>query len=268
MNTSWLLWLVLSALTGSPVLSALAVLGFLWVADRYTVGILPSPFRALGRWQRASKLQRMLQTNPHDRRARYELADLWVGRGKYAAAVEVLKPNLEAGDDDAATLFLLGVAYLGAGDAARGELLLEEASKHEPGYQMGAIDLERGRFRLARGDLKGAIEALERLRAARPGTVEGRVLLARALDRSGRDGEGALMREEAWKEYVIAPGFQRRRERLWAWRARPSRPIAYGAALVVVLALGFSLVSRLSVPDPSPDGYGYYGDPGMASDSE
>ncbi|WNG33924.1 tetratricopeptide repeat protein [Archangium minus] len=268
MNTSWLLWLVLSALTGSPVLSALAVLGFIWVADRYTVGILPSPFRALGRWQRASKLQRMLQANPHDRRARYELADLWVRRGKYAAAVEVLKPNLEAGDDDQATLFLLGVAYLGAGDAARGELLLDEAAKQEPGYQMGAIDLERGRFRLARGDLKGAIEALERLRAARPGTVEGRVLLAQALDRSGRDGEGALMREEAWKEYVVAPGFQRRRERLWAWRARPSRPIAYGAVLVVVLALGFSLVSRLSVPAPSPDGYGYYDDPGMAADSE
>ncbi|MGZ3458686.1 MAG: tetratricopeptide repeat protein [Archangium sp.] len=253
MSMSWLLWLVLSAFTGSPVLSAALVVGFVWVADRYTVGILPSPLRALGRWQRAAKLQRMLQTNRHDRRARSELADLWVRRGKYAAAVEVLKPNLEAGDDDVGTLFLLGVAYLGAGDAARGELLLEEAAKQEPGYQMGAVDLERGRFRLARGEVKGAIEALERLRAARPGTVEGRVLLARALDRSGRDGEGALVREEAWKEYVASPGFQRRRERLWAWRARPSRPLAYGVALVMALALGFSLLSRLYAH--SPRGY-------------
>ncbi|PTL82250.1 lipopolysaccharide assembly protein LapB [Vitiosangium sp. GDMCC 1.1324] len=268
MSTSWLLWILLSSLTGSPVLSALLVLGFIWVADRYTVGILPSPFRALGRWQRASKLERMLQSNPHDRRARYELADLWVQRGKYAAAVTVLKPNLEAGVDDVATLFLLGVAYLGAGDAARGELLLDEAAKQDPDYQMGAIDLERGRFRLARGDLKGSIEALERLRAARPGTVEGRVMLARALDRSGRDGEGALMREEAWKEYVAAPGFQRRRERLWAWRARPSRPIAYGVALVVVVALGYSVLSRVTAHAPSPDGYGYYGDSDTASDNE
>ncbi|MFL5357932.1 tetratricopeptide repeat protein [Archangium sp.] len=268
MNTSWLLWIVLSSLTGSPVLSALGVLGFVWVADRYTVGILPSPFRALGRWQRANKLQRMLHTNPHDRRARSELADLWVRRGRYAAAVEVLKPNLEAGDDDLTTLFVLGLAYLGAGDAARGELLLEEAAKLQPDYQMGVIDLERGRFRLARGDTKGAIEALERLRRARPGTVEGRVLLARALDRSGRDGEGALVREEAWKEYVAAPGFQRRRERLWAWRARPSRPIAYGVALLVVLALGVSMLSRMNPPEPSPDGYGYAGDSDVASDGE
>ncbi len=265
---SWLLWLVLSSLTGSPVVSALLVLALVVVADRYTVGILPSPLRALGRWQRASKLQRVLHSNPHDRRARYELADLWVRRGRYAAAVEVLKPNLEAGDEDVGTLFLLGVAYLGAGDAARGELLLDEAAKLEPGYQMGAVDLERGRFRLARGDTKGAIEALERLRSARQGTVEGRVLLAQALDKSGRDADAALLREEAWKEYVAAPAFQRRRERLWAWRARPSRPMAYGAALVVVLALGFSILSRVAAPEPSPDGYGFYDDPGMAADNE
>ncbi|MCY1074730.1 tetratricopeptide repeat protein [Archangium lansingense] len=269
MSASWLLWIILSSLTGSPVMAALVVLAVVLVADRYTVGILPSPFRAVGRWQRASKLQRLLQANPHDRRARYELADLWVQRKRYAAAVEVLKPNLEAGDDDVGTLFLLGVAYLGAGDAARGELLLDEAAKLEPGYQMGAVDLERGRFRLARGDVKGAIEALERLRGTRQGTVEGRVLLARALDGSGRDADAALMREEAWKEYVVAPGFQRRRERLWAWRARPSRPLAYGAMLVVGLALGISLLSRVTAPEPSPDGYGYYGDdPGMAADSE
>ena len=253
MGMSWLLWLVLSSLTGSPVVAALVVLGLVLVADRYAVGILPSPLRALGRWQRASKLQRLLHSNPHDRRARYELADLWVRRGKYAAAVEVLKPNLEAGDDDVGTLFLLGVAYLGAGDAHRGELLLDEAAKSEPGYQMGAVDLERGRFRLARGDTKGAIEALNRLREARQGTVEGRVLLAQALDKSGRDADAALVREEAWKEYVAAPAFQRRRERLWAWRARPSRPLAYGAALLVFFAIGFSIMSRVSLP--SQDGY-------------
>ena len=245
MSTSWLLWIILSSLTGRPILSAVVLLAVAWAVERYTVGVLPSPFRALARWQRAAKLERVLQSNPHDRRARLELADLWVARRRYAAAAEVLKPNLSAGDDDVKTLTTLGVAYLGAGDAARGELLLDEAAKQEVGHQMGTIDLERGRFRLARGDLPGAISALERLRQARPGTVEGRVLLARALDLSGRDGEGALMREEAWKEYAVAPGFQQRRERLWAWRARPSRPLLYGVALVVLLAVGLSGLSRL-----------------------
>ena len=240
MSATWLLWIILSSVSGSPVLSAVVMLGVMWAVGRYSMGILPSPFRWLARWRRAGQLQRTLQTNPHDRRARFELADLWVGWGRYAAAVEVLKPNLAAGDDDVATLKLLGVAYLGAGDSARGELLLDEAARADPSFQMGAIDLERGRFRLARGDMAGAISALERLRAARPGTVEGRVLLARALDGSGRDGEGALTREEAWKEYSAAPSFQRRRERLWAWRARPSRPLAYGVLALLVLGLGVS----------------------------
>jgi tetratricopeptide (TPR) repeat protein len=245
MSYGWLLWMVLARVTGSPVLSALGVLGVLWAVGRYSM-ILPGPLRLLGRWRRAATLRRTLHVNPHDRRARYELAELWVGWGRYAAAVEVLKPNLEAGDEDVSTLFLLGVAYLGAGDTARGELLLDEAEKLDPRHQMGAIDLERGRFRLARGDFPRAVEALQRLREARPGTVEGRVLLARALERGGQDGEAALVREEAWKEYVAAPSFQRRRERLWAWRARPSRPLAYGVALAVGLVLVGSLLGRMA----------------------
>ncbi|WP_434387205.1 tetratricopeptide repeat protein [Melittangium boletus] len=257
MIKGWLLWMLLARLTGSPVLSALVVLGALWLLDRATVGVLPRPMRALARWRRASQLQRTLHTNPHDRRARAELADLYVGWGRHAAAVEVLKPNLEAGDEDVATLYLLGVAYLGSGDKARGELLLDEAEKLDARYQMGAIDLERGRHRLARGDFPGAIEALGRLREARPGTVEGRVLLARALDRAGRDADGALMREEAWREYTAAPSFQRRRERLWAWRARPSRPLLYGGALVVGLVLVGTVLTRLTPSETEyyqPDG--------------
>ena len=267
MMKGWLLWMVLSRLTGSPVGSALVVLAGLWLLDRATVGVLPRPFRALARWRRASALERTLAANPHDRRARYELADLWVGWGRSARAVDVLKPNLEAEEDDVPTLFLLGVAYLGTGDKARGELLLDEASKREPTHQMGAIDLERGRYRLQRGEFQGAIEALERLRAARPGTVEGRVLLARALAGVGRDGEGALVREEAWKEYTAAPRFQRRRERLWAWRARPSRPLAYGALLVGGLVLGGALLSRLPTPAPEDDIY-YAGDEVDVGDGE
>ncbi len=91
---------------------------------------------------------------------------------------------------------------------------------------------------------------------ARHGTVEGRVLLAKALDKAGRDADAALMRDEAWKDYVAAPGFQRRRERMWAWRARPSRPLTYVAIALVVLALGYQALSRIQPPmAPSADPY-------------
>lgn len=254
--STWVLWMILSMVTGRPLLSLGLVLVAVWAMDRYTFQVLPRPLRFLHRWRRAGQLERLLHINTHDRRARFELAELRVGRGRYAAAAELLKPNLEAGDEDVDTLFLLGVAYLGARETAKGELLLSEAEKLSPDYRMGSIDLERGRLRLAHGDAKGALAPLERFVQGRHGTVEGRVLLAKAMDKVGRDADAALMRDDAWKEYVAAPGFQRRRERMWAWRARPSRPLLYAAIAVGVLVLGYQALSRIQPPmAPSANPY-------------
>ncbi|WP_225411691.1 tetratricopeptide repeat protein [Stigmatella hybrida] len=240
-----LLWMMLTAFTGRPLLSlGLLVVG-IWVLDRFTLRFLPSPARWLARWHRGGELARTILVNPHDRRARAELAEMRISQGRHAEAVDLLTPNLEAGDEDVDTLFLLGVAYLGMGERAKGELLLDEAAKLDEDFRMGAIDLERGRLRLKHGDAKGALAALERFVKGRHGTVEGRVLLARALRQSGRDADAALMRDEAWAEYVSAPRFQRRRERMWAWRARPSRPLAYAAIALVAMALGFQVMRQL-----------------------
>lgn len=254
--STWMMWLILSSLTGSPLLSLAVVVVLVWTMDRFTLQLLPRPLRFIHRWRRAGQLERTLMANTHDRRARFELAELRVGQGRYTAAVELLKPNLEAGDEDVDTLFLLGVAYLGAKEVAKGELLLDEAAKLNPDYRHGSIELERGRLRLACGDVKGSVEALERFVRGRHGTIEGRTLLAKALDKAGRDADAALMRDDAWKEYVAAPGFQRRRERMWAWRARPSRPITYAALVLVALVLGFQVLSQLPAPmDPSANPY-------------
>jgi tetratricopeptide (TPR) repeat protein len=203
------------------------------VADRFTLGVLPDPVRWVARLNREWHLQRVLLNNPHDRRSRLELAELLVGRRAFARAVEVLRPNLEQGDADVQTVFTMGWACVGAGYAQQGEQLLERAAELEPGFRVGEIDLVLGQGRLGRGDFAGAREALERLVRVRQGTVQGRVLLARALAGARDDAAAALMRDEAWTEYVGAPRFQRRQERWWAWRARPSRPLLYAALLLV-----------------------------------
>lgn len=227
-------WLILTSLTGSPVLSIVLLLAAWFVLDRFTFGLLPDPLRFFARWRRTGFLERTLSANPHDRRSRFELAELYIGQRRYAKALNVLKPNLEAGDDDVPTLFAMGVACCGAGHPEQGEVFLQAAAEKDPGFRVGAIDLELGRWRLKRGEAPGAQEALQRFLRVREGTVEGRVLLAQALLRGGREPDAALMREEAWKEYVSAPRFQRRVERFWAWRAKPSRPLAYAAALLVL----------------------------------
>ena len=69
------------------------------------------------------------------------------------------------------------------------------------------------------------------------------------------------MRDQAWDEYQSAPGFQRRKERKWAWRARPSRPAMYA----VLALMGVVLFGRFAAPALSTwatehrDPYGTYG---------
>jgi tetratricopeptide (TPR) repeat protein len=264
--TKWFMWMGLTLLTGSPLLSLALLAGLLFAADRFTLQVLPSPVRALKRWQRAGELAGTILTNTHDRRARAELADIRLGQKRYAEAVDLLRPNLDAGDDDVDTLYLLGVAYLGAGDSPKGELLLDEAARLDADFRQGAIDLERGRFRLERGELKGAREALERFLQVRQGSVEGRVLLSRVLTKEGREQEAKATRDAAWREYTVAPRFQRRRDRWWAYRARPSRPLTYAVMALVAMGLGAYLTRYLPTQAPVPGGYGSYYDEPYASD--
>jgi tetratricopeptide (TPR) repeat protein len=260
--SKFFIWYLLARATGSPLLSAIGLVAFYWAIDRYTLGVLPDPFRFLNALRRQWKLEAHLRHAPHDRKARTDLADVYLQRKKYAKAVDVLRPNLEAGDDDIATVFDMGVACLGAGHTTQGEKLLAHALEMQPTFRFGEIHLVLGRFRLQRGDLAGAKEALEQLIAQRKGSVEGRVLLSRALQGLGDDGRAALMRDAAWDEYVVAPRFQRRRERLWAWRARPSRPAMYGAfALVALFTFVRFVAPAIAEASSGYDdvGYGPYG---------
>lgn len=233
--SGYLQWIVLTMVTGSPIGSAIALLVFWFVFDRFTFGVLPDPLRWVMRWRRASWLETSLRNNPHDGRARLELAQLYVARGKGKQAVDVLRPNFDRGDDDVQSVATMGEACLQAGYVEQGEKLLAHAEELSPEFRVGEVFLVRGTHRLARGDFKGAREALERFVKIRRGTVKGRVMLAQAMAKTGDDAAAALLRDEAWHEFVTAPLFLRRQERFWAWRARPSRPLMYLAVLVLAL---------------------------------
>lgn len=231
--TKWLQWIILSSLTGNPILSLVILIVLWWTLDRFTLGILPDPFRLTHRFMRGGALRRTLGHNPNDRKARHELATLHVERRQYAQALPLLKANIEAGDEDANTLFLMAQACYGTGNVQQAERLLEEIDEREPRFRTGETHLERARWRLKSGDANGARQALQALLAVRPGSVEGKYLLASAHEKLGDDVNGAYARRDAWNDYAHAPRFQRRRDRKWAWRARPSRPLTYLAVAVV-----------------------------------
>jgi len=244
MSSRWLLWILLASLTGSPIASLLLVLLLWWVTDHFTFQFLPDPLRWLGRRQREGQLRRLLDANPSDRRARRELAELLLERRRPAEAAALLRRNVEAGDEDLHTAFALGAALARSGARDRAEPVLAVARQLDPAFRMGEIDLELGRLRVRAGDFAGAREALSRLVAARPGTVEGRWLLGEALRGLGEPAAAAEVREAGWREYQGLPRFRRRHERLFAWRIKPWRP----ALVAVLLLLGGAVTKELLAP--------------------
>lgn len=227
-------WLILSRLFGSPLGALAALLVGGWLVDRATVGLLPRPLRMLNRASRQRELRRVLRNNPSDRRARFELADQlqWA---RPREAMELAKRNLEAGDTDPDTLLVMGVACFRAGHAKEAELFLREAIAQAPTYRSGALWLELGRGLLSANDPRGALEALRELLRERPGSIEGRVLYARALTAMGDLAGAKAQRAQAWIDYRGAPGFFRREQRLWAYRAQPWRVLPWVVGLAAIL---------------------------------
>ncbi len=243
----WIQWYLLARLTGSPIGSLVALIVIWWAGDRLTFRLLPEPVRLIARWRRKGQLRRILAVNPHDRRARFELAQLLLDGRRPAQALEALRPNIEAGDDDVHTAFLWGAALARTGNHDEAERALDVARGAGLTFRAGDIELELGRMRLARGELARAREALERFVSLRPGTVEGRFHLARALAGLGDAAGARRTREEAWREYASLPRFHRKQERPFAWRIKPWRP-----ALVAAAVLGAAVAACWVLPSVAP----------------
>ena len=237
----FLQWILLSTILGSPWLALLVLVVVYWTLDRYTLGLLPSPFKLFSRLRRLSTANAQLAANPHDRRARLTKADVLLDLRRPKAAFATIRPNVEAGDHDPHTLFIAGRAAFGAGEFDVGDRLLEAVRKDDAHFSHSRIDLELGRGRLNAGRFAEAKDALERFVATRAATVEGQVLLGRVLSKLGDPAGCKEAYNAAWRAYQEAPSFIKRRERWWAWRAQPMRPISYLAigALVIGTCLAF-----------------------------
>lgn len=231
----WPVWWLISLVTSSPLMAGLVLLALWWASDRFTFRVLPDPVRWMARWRRMGQLRRTLGVNPHDRRARFELAERLLEARRPRQAAATLRPNIEAGDDDAHTAFVMGAALGRSGAYEPAERALALVRESDPRFRAGETELELGRQRLARRDYAAAGEALERLLEQRPGSVEGRWLLSRVRAGLGDSTGAAAARDQAWRDYRSLPRFHRRHERPYAWRAQPWRPAL--SALVIVVAL-------------------------------
>jgi tetratricopeptide (TPR) repeat protein len=238
--SKWFLWIVLTAVTGSPLGSIVILLIVWWTIDRFTARLLPDPVRGFLRWQRVGHLERTIANNPADRRARAELADIFITQRRHQKAIDLLKPNIENPDEPTLSLYLFALASYGTKQYDQAERVLLAVQREDPDFRGGDVELELGRVRFAKNDLKGAEEALVRYLDKRRSSVEGRVLLAKVREKSGDAAGAEKLKDEAWAEYASAPPAHRRRDRIFAWQAKPARPLTYGAVALFVV-VGFAI---------------------------
>jgi hypothetical protein len=237
-----LLWM----LTGSPVSAGLILLAFYAVTDWYTFGFLRGVARAVNDWSRGRKLEHLLLVNPHDRRARADLGEILVSQRRWAKVLEVVTPVAHADPHDKQALLLLGIACLRSGRLEQGELFLGEVDSAERGFRGGAALLELGRSRLDRKDPRARETLLDYCKLF-PHSVEGHCLLSAAHGAAGDAAAAKASRERCWLEHVTSLPYQKRMNRLWAWRANPGRPVLYAAVLLAVVGL-FAVAAQNAGP--------------------
>jgi len=243
--TKLLVFGAVALLTRSPIFAAIVTLAVWVVVDWNAFQLLPRLGRRFWDLRRLFELRRGLAQNPHDRRARVELGELYVRLRRPAAAIEVVREAVEVDPYDEAALYTLGVACLHQGERARGELFLGELEASRPEFRQGEIPFELALAARRAGDAKAAREALGRFLHRHPASVRGLALLGEILAAQGEAAGAAAARDQAWAEFVELPRFARRQARAWAWRAKPGRPFAYLGVAALVAAIIW-VVPRLS----------------------
>jgi tetratricopeptide (TPR) repeat protein len=233
--SNWINFSILWMLTGSPVSAALILLAAYAIMDWYTFGFLRGVARAVANFRRGRRLRLLLLHNPHDRKARADLGEILLSQRRYARAIEVVKPIADQAPHDLDALFMLGVACLATGRVEQGELFLTEVHHARPDFRDGAPLLALGRSRVHRR--AAAAGPLQMFLQEHPHHVEARFWLSRAHVLAGDRAAAAAERARCWREYETELPYQQRADRIWAWRARPARPLLYAGLACCALAL-------------------------------
>lgn len=137
------------------------------------------------------QFRRVLALDPRAGKAHAGLAELQLRAGRTEEGLASARAAMEAGDERASTVVLLGVALAGVGRDAEALAAFDEALKREPGNVFALR--RRAEMRLARKQYSAAIEDL-RGALATEGDVSTRLRLAWALAQAGQ-------LEEALKQY-------------------------------------------------------------------
>jgi len=213
----YLAFLVLAYLTQYPWLLAGIVVFFL--ARRF----VPDPLIILRTFGQIRRLKQQIQMNPSNVTARRDLARIYLARLRPRAALHLLDEARRRFPDDAELLYLTGLARLRAGRAEEALDPIVKAVAIEPRVSFGEPYLVAGDALVKLRKLEEAEDSYERYVEANTSSVEGFTKLAIVRKRRG-DPDGAKQAlGEALDTWTAVPGYKKRKELAWWFRAQVAR---------------------------------------------
>lgn len=216
--SKFFLFALLWWLVGNPFLALIVLLVVLYFIDRRFIGLSPSLTAPLRRNRRLSRLKRELLLSPHNATSKLEAARLYIEKGKYAEALELLE-QVSSIYDSADVVYEIGLCRLKLGQLEEGERLILQSLESNPKVKYGEPYLRLGEaFAPEKPDK--AIGYLEQFRGMNSSSSEGSYKLGRIYERLGHREEAKRAYAEALLVYRGLPRYKRRAERRWAFLSK------------------------------------------------
>jgi tetratricopeptide (TPR) repeat protein len=213
------LFAFLTWLTGSPLLAALFLVALAvpgWFAGSRLAIRLGRRVRA---WGEAGRLRRTLALNPHDAKARVDLAGILVRQGKHREARAEMEPVFTRVEDLPDANYALGLALLYDGVPERGRELIQRALAISPKFGYGEPDLRLGDYWTDQKDWERAAFHYRQATGIYSSCVEAWFKLGQSLAELDRKEEARAALKEALASYRSAPWYRRSDDRPWKRRA-------------------------------------------------
>jgi tetratricopeptide (TPR) repeat protein len=126
------LFMLLSILTGNPLLALVIMLLIFFFAERRFIGILPDFFEPLRRANRVRQLHKEVEVNPANGEAYLELGETYFRQGKYGQASSFLENASNKMAGHPLFHFYLGASYYHLGKIEEGKKEIEKAVQANP----------------------------------------------------------------------------------------------------------------------------------------
>lgn len=220
MGSKFLLFALLTFLTGSPWTALLVVLALYLLLDYQYLGFARSTVGWIKTAEEIRELQAGISLNPHNAAALNDLGRLLIFNGRAREAVAPLERAIERLDDLEETNYYLGLAYLKTGRERDGEARIEKALAINPRFRYGEPYLRLGEYYLNAGRDDDALAMLRNLGEIHTSSVEGFYLLGETHRRMGDLAQARNAYRTSMAAFRQSPRYKRREERRWAWLAR------------------------------------------------